>query len=405
MLLYLHANILFYRDITQFSAKMINFIDNPWNEGKKSSDNKKSDSGSGIDKILDGMGIDIEKMKAKGKHSNGNRSGGTGNPIMFAIKSAAVFLLLAWLSTGFYVVEQDQESVIMRLGKYNRTSGPGLRWKFPNPIETVDKVSVTRFSKVVIGVKNDGNVRMNKDLHGEISNAKESQMLTADENIIDLHFFFQWKIKNSYDYLFNIRDAVNQNTIRMAGESAMREVIGTAKLYDALSDQRQSIEQTARSIMQEILDSYGAGVEVVSLGILYSYVAPEVRDAYRDVQSAKADKETAINKAYKYRNAIIPQAQGEAKAVIERAMSYKAARIAEAEGESSKFAAMLNQYKVNKGITKNKMYIDTMKDVYSDIKKIVIEPNKSGASGVLPILGGGDLLKHNDMKIAESPAK
>lgn len=368
---------------------MRSLFNNPWDDKKEGvqQDNeikpaKESPQDLSLENILDAFGLKIKRQSGSG----GNNPKKSGADNGFFIKVLAAISLLFWLSSGFYVVNQDEEAVVMRFGKYSSTNGPGLRWKFPNPIDSVTKVSVTRFNKVFIGMKGQTGSSAVSDVRGEISNAKESQMLTFDENIIDLHFFFQWRIVNAYDYLFNIRDVVDESTVKLAAESAMREVIGITKLYDALSEQRQAVEVAAKEILQKTLDSYGAGIEIVSLGILYSYVAPEVRDAYRDVQSAKADKETAINKAQEYRNAVMPKARGEASAIVERALSYKAARIADAHGEARKFKAIADQYKKNKKVVKDKIYLEALEEVYSKVNKIVIESGKGGNAGVLPIL-------------------
>ena len=285
---------------------------------------------------------------------------------------------LAWLSTGFYTIQPDEEGVLIRFGKYYGKSLPGLRYKFPDPIDKVTKVSVTNINREVIGTK----IQFNS---GDNSIPEESQMLTGDENIIDLHFFIQWKIKDSYNYVFKIKDMSPENsTLRLSAESAMREVMGLVKLNEAISEQRQDIEKKVKIILQKMLDEYQTGIEVVNLGILYSYVPAEVKDAYRDIQAAKADKEREINQAYAYRNDILPRARGEVFAILEKAKGQKESVMSEAKGQASKFTSILKEYKIAPELTKKRLYLETMEEVLSDKEKLVVTKDMANAS--LPIL-------------------
>lgn len=339
------------------------FFDNPWEVGPDLSKKAEKESGP-----------------VKTSH-NGNFKNFQA-PAKLAWVLAAL-LLLGWLSTGFYTVRTEQQGIVIRLGKYNRISYPGLNYKLPDPIETVEKVSVTRVNREFIGV------RYSTDIHGSDTASKndvpeESQMLLGDENIIDMHFFVQWRIKDPKAYVFNINDISSDSTVKSAAESAMRQVIGVTKLYDALSEQRQGIEQKAKAILQGELDKYGSGIEVTSLGILYSYVPSEVRDAYRDVQAAKADKEREINEAYSYRNDILPRARGEAQAKLSAATAYKEQLVSEATGEARAFENVYRQYATAKSITKTKMYVEMMERIMRDTKKVIID-KRSGVT-TLPIV-------------------
>ena len=293
--------------------------------------------------------------------------------------------LLLWLSTGFYTIEPDQEGVIIRFGQYIGKSQPGLRYKFPDPIDQVIKVGVTTINRELIGARMAINSdSANKD--NKIDIPEESQMLTGDENILEAQFFVQWKIKDSYNYVFKIRDnfASENNTLRLSAESAMREVMGLVKLNDAISEQRQDIEKQAKIILQKMLDEYLTGIEVVNLGILYSYVPSDVKDAYRDIQAAKADKERAINEAYAYRNDILPKARGEAFAMLENAKAKKESIIADAMGQAGKFISIHTEYKLAPEITKKRLYIETMESVLSNKDKTLF--TKGIGASTLPII-------------------
>lgn len=379
-------------------ANFIHSFQNPWDNERPKSDD--------LNDIVRRGKAKIDQIFSKGGSKINNINNKGNNKFAKVILVLLIGLpLLGWLSTGFYTVDLDQQGVVTRFGKYNRISEPGLNYKLPDPIEIVEKVSVTRINKEFIGIRSstDRQVNLSASLFGNASSSndktdkadlsipEESQMLTGDENIIDLHFFVQWHVKDPKDYLFNIRDEVNESTVRSSAESAMRQVIGTVKLYEALSEQRQGIEQRAKVILQQMLDSYNAGVSVTSLGILYSYVPPEVRDAYRDIQSAKADKEREINQAYSYRNDMIPRARGEAQAVISEAKSYKDAVVLKASGESEKFNTIYAQYSKSKDITRKRLYIETMEEVMQKTKKIMVDSN---TKSVLQVMSLNDLMKN-----------
>ena len=317
-------------------------FDNPWDDNEKT---KPKDIKKGINFV----------MWNNDKTSNGSPKDPSSldKGLKLIMLVVFIFPILAWLSTGFYTVEPDQEGVIIRFGKYHATTQPGLRYKFPDPIDKVIKVSVTAINREIIGARIPTGIDMTNrsDDKAKINIPEESQMLTGDENIIDLHFFVQWKIKDAYNYVFKIRDISSEsNTLRLSAESAMREVMGLVKLNDAISEQRQDIERQARIILQKMLDEYQTGIEVVNLGVLYSYVPSEVKDAYRDIQAAKADKEREINQAYAYRNDILPKARGRVFSILEEAKGKRETIISEAQGQANKFTSIYNEYKVVIGL-------------------------------------------------------
>jgi membrane protease subunit HflK len=200
-----------------------------------------------------------------------------------------------------------------------------------------------------------------------------------------MHFFVQWKIKDAYNYIFKTRDNMfDANTLRVTAESAMREVIGLVKLNEAISEQRQDIEKQAKIILQKMLDDYQTGIEVVNLGILYSYVPAEVKDAYRDIQAAKADKEREINQAYAYRNDILPKARGQVSAILEDAKGKRETIVSEAQGQANRFNSIQKEYQISPEITRKRIYIETMESVLSEKDKILM--SKGVSSSTLPLL-------------------
>ena len=266
-------------------------IKNPWD--RRSDNERRTDTEKEIRGIMDSL----KDLKKSGKLPDLRIPEDRGEIILKLLPIIAIILALMWLSTGFFTIDTDEEGIVMRFGQYNREVTPGLNYKLPTPFETVEKLSVTRIKKEMIGkitnpikrFKAHSLANNGQDAEADLSYPKESQMLTGDENIIDMHFYVQWKIRNAKDYLFNIKDSQSDNIVRSAAESIMRQIIGGVSISEALSEGRLVIEQKVKKGLQQALDLYGAGIEIISIGILYSYVGAEVRDAYRDVQSAKAD--------------------------------------------------------------------------------------------------------------------
>lgn len=352
-------------------------FDNPWDETDKKQEAKKPDF------IL---------HEKKDKSWKTKEQMPFNNNILIVI--VILLPLLAWLSTGFFIVEPDQEALIIRFGKYHTTASSGLSYKFPDPIDKAIKVSVTAINRELIGLRNQGNNGLKTDDNNKVNIQEESQMLTGDENIIDMHFFVQWKIKDAYNYIFKTRDnMLDANTLRVTAESAMREVIGLVKLNEAISEQRQDIEKQAKVILQKMLDDYQTGIEVVNLGILYSYVPAEVKDAYRDIQAAKADKEREINQAYAYRNDILPKARGGVSAILENAKGQKETIVSEAQGRANRFNSVQREYQISPEITRKRIYIETMEQVLNEKDKVLI--SKGLSSSILPLLPI-DKNKYND---------
>ena len=404
----------------------INIFENPWGKEKESDrinqapKKTKDEAQDDIERIIKiGKAKFIEMLNAKKKkNSNANNSNGSdGNIIGFIPVIAILFVLSSvWLLTGFYTVEPYEQGVVIRFGKYNRISMPGLNYKFPAPIETVEILPVTSIKREVIGTRelaeqmitarnpfssivNMANVTMKNDQNtdpAETSIEKESRMLTGDENIMDMHFFIHWRIDDPKSYVFNIKDDARDSTVKIVGESAMRQIVGQSRIADALSEQRQQIEMKAGALIQEVLDNYNAGITIDDVGILYSYVAQEVRDAYRDVQSAKADQERVINEAYAFRNDILPRARGMAEELLQNATAYKGEVIANANGEAGRFKSILQEYEKAGIIIKDRMYIDTMSEVLSPINKIILDAPVSKNS--LPILSITDMMEKNNKK-------
>lgn len=295
---------------------------------------------------------------------------------------AIMLLLIILISTSIFTINYDEQGIVTRCGKFYKKVLPGLNYKMPFPIDKIEKISVTRIKKDIIG----RNLRIIKNIDNDLNFSKESQMLTRDENIIDMHFYVHWKVINPEDYIFNIKHTNKDDIVKNVAESIMRQIVGIVNISEALSERRYILEYTLRRGLQKILKYYKTGIEIVNVGILYSYVAPEVRDSYRDVQSAKADKEKYINQAHAYKNQIIPKAKGNARSILERALAYNNSVVANAIGDTNKFYEIYKSYLQFKDITRMKMYLETLEDFYKNVNKIIIDGNVIKNNEVFPVI-------------------
>jgi membrane protease subunit HflK len=318
------------------------------------------------------------------------QSGGSGNGKTISLITAIIALL--WLSSGIYFVKADEQGVVLRFGQYTRTTVSGLNYHLPYPIESVRTPRVTAINRMEIGFHSGGTVRSSKNNDGSIP--EEGLMLTGDENIVDINFEVQWKISDAPKFLFNVRNP--EDTVKAVSESAMREIIGKNLIATVLAEGKSQVEMGAKKLIQETLDSYKSGIEIVTVNLLKADPPAQVIDAFRDVQTARADLETARNQAEAYRNDIIPKARGSAQQMILEAEGYKQEVIARAEGEASRFLAIYNEFRQARDVTKKRMYLETMEDILQGMNKIIIEGK--GSQGVMPYLPLPELkpAKRND---------
>jgi membrane protease subunit HflK len=342
---------------------------------------------------------DMEDLAKKFQDGLKNIFGGSSKtpdakkPItLFIIGAIAV-----WALSGFYRVDADEQGVVLRFGKYTNMTQPGLNYHLPFPIESVVTPKVSRVNRIDVGFRSSSEVG-----RAAIADIKEeSAMLTGDENIVDINYSVFWVIKDASKYLFNVQDPIG--TIKVVAETAMREVIARKKIQVILTQGRAEIENEVQKIMQQILDSYGSGVDITQVQAQKSDPPTQVIDSFRDVQAAKADKERAQNEAEAYANDVIPRARGEAAKITQEAEGYKREVVAQAEGEASRFIAIYNEYAKAKAVTQERMYLETMEKVLSGVNKIIID--KQSGSGVVPYLSLPELKKNTDTQLKKSEVK
>jgi len=329
---------------------------------------------------------DIEEMlrKSQDKVKKFMPSGG-------GIKGLALLgiaIVAIWAFSGVYRVNPGEQGVELLFGKYVKRSGPGLHFWAPSPIGDVIKPNVERTNTINIGFRGAGDVNRG----GARDVPLESLMLTSDQNIIDIDFVVQWRIKNAAEFLFNIRDP--QATIKIAAESAMREVIGQTTLEEAITTKRQQVQQESKVLLQKILDQYGAGVSIAEIQMQNADPPQEVIDAFNDVQRAKQDQERSVNEATAYKNDIVPRAKGLAQKMLQDAEAYKQRVIKEAQGEAKRFLSVYSTYLDAKDVTTRRLFLERMQDVLKKSEKVIIDKGQSG-SGVVPYLPLPELKKRS----------
>ncbi|MEZ5863442.1 MAG: FtsH protease activity modulator HflK [Geminicoccaceae bacterium] len=320
--------------------------------------------------------------KVKSLFPGGGGGGGRGLSAK-AIGIVVLALLGIWLASGFYRVQPEEEGVVLRFGKLNRVTTPGLNYHLPSPIESVLTPQVTRVNRVEVGFRSGAG-----GSGGGRGISEEALMLTGDENIIDVNFVVLWRISNAADYLFNIRDP--EDTVAIAAESVMREVIGQTPILEATTEGRRAIEGRVREQMQVLMNEYGAGINIEEVQLQKSDPPAEVIDAFRDVQRAQADRERLQNEAEAFANDIIPRARGEAERLLQEAQAYEQEAVERARGEADRFTQVLEAYGQAKDVTIKRIYLETMEEVLGGVNKVIID-SQGGANGVVPYLPLPDL--------------
>lgn len=298
--------------------------------------------------------------------------------------SSILFIgLLIFLATGIYQVGPDEEAVLLRFGKYSKTTGPGMHWYYPAPIGKKYVVKTTKVYRVEVGFKtlDIGPPAKYQDI------PEESLMFTGDENMIDVDFSVQYKISNLKDYLFNVKN--QYQTIKNASESALRQVVGSKGIEETLTVGKEGIQEETREKLKEILSGYKAGVMIIGLQLQDVGPPQEVMQAFKEVANAREDRSRFINEANGYRNDIIPSARGQASQILNKAEAYKEKRIKESQGDVAKFIKLSEKYSLGKEVTKTRMYLETMEKTMPGMDKIIVDPKLKGS--LLNLIDGGGI--------------
>jgi membrane protease subunit HflK len=279
-------------------------------------------------------------------------------------------VLGVWLASGFYIVDEGRRGVVTRFGKYTETTQPGPRWHLPFPVEAVELVDFSQVKTVEVGYRNTPKNKVER----------EALSLTDDENIIDIQFAVQYNLKSAEDYLFNVRRP--DQTVTFVAETAMREVIGKAKMDFALYEGREQIAKSTEKLMQEMLDRYGTGVYIQKVTLQNVQPPDKVQAAFDDAVKAGQDRERFRNEGQAYANDVVPRARGNASRLIEEANGYQAEVVQRSEGDASRFRQILVEYTKAPGVTRERLYLDMMQSVVGNSSKVLVD-QKAGSNSLL----------------------
>jgi len=340
----------------------------PWSGG--GSDQGPPD----LDQVIKNLQTKFGGVFRGGKPGGGGGGGGGGAFGSLGVGIVALVLLLAWLAVGVYIVDPAEQGVVTRFGKYERTEGAGPHW-LPYFIEDVEKVNVQLVRNAEIGFRSAGGSR------GSVGN--ESLMLTQDENIIDVKFAVQYRVKDAKNYLFNVVDP--DLTLRQATESAVREVVGKSTMDFVITEGRSAVAASAKDLIQGILDHYGAGLAITSVNMQDAQPPSQVQEAFNDAVKAREDEARLRNEAEAYANDITPKSRGDADAMREQASAYKQRVVSLAEGETSRFLDILAEYKKAPEVTRQRLYLDAMEQVLSNTSKVLVDVPGGNSLMYLPL--------------------
>jgi membrane protease subunit HflK len=407
--------------LPQWLRNMLNLNDSRWGRGEdKPADPGSLDDGAGDSKSAKPPVLDPDRQagrrepvqsgppdldelwrdfnrKLGGLFGGGNRppvrgsGGGSGGGFQPDMKNAGIgaglivgVVLLVWLGTGFFIVQEGQQAVITQFGKYKTSVNAGFNWRLPYPIQRHELIFVTQIRSVDVG----------RDTVIKATGLRESAMLTQDENILEIKFAVQYRLSDARAFLFESKNP--SEAVVQAAETAVREVVGKMRMDAALSEERDQIAPQVRELMQTILDRYKVGVEVVGINLQQGGVRPpeQVQAAFDDVLKAGQERERAKNEAQAYANDVIPRAVGSASRLKEEADAYKARVVAQAQGDAQRFRSVYAEYQKAPQVTRDRMYLDTMQQIYGNVTKVLVESRQGSSLLYLPLekilqMGGG----------------
>lgn len=353
-----------------------------WNEPGGSGDKdpwgrKREQGPPDLDRIVKDLQNKIAGLFGGRKRGGGGGgSGSSAGPSRFGIGLILLVAFGVWIATGLYVVNEGQRAVILRFGEKSAVAMPGLSWRFPFPIERHEIVNVDKIYNLTLGYKTDRSGSKQKV-------QSEALMLTKDEKIIDIELAVMYLIKDPSQYLFNVNDP--DTTVSQAAESAVREVVGQTPFDVIYTSGRAQVERSTLTILQEMLDRYGSGIVIHRVEMQEAQAPAETKAAFEDAVKAREDKERLQNEASAYFKDVVPRARGAAARVMQEADGYSASVIQRAEGDAKRFSQVVNEYAKAPGVTRERMYIETMEQVFGNTTKILVDQKGGNSMLYLPI--------------------
>nr|WP_217344339.1 FtsH protease activity modulator HflK [Noviherbaspirillum sp. L7-7A]MBV0878481.1 FtsH protease activity modulator HflK [Noviherbaspirillum sp. L7-7A] len=346
------------------------------NEPPQNQDNKRpSDGPPDLDQLWRDFNQRINRLF--GKRGGGGGGGDGFRPDMRGAGIGAgivgAIILFLWLISGFFIVQEGQTGVVMTFGRYSHMTPAGFNWRWPSPIQSHEIVNVSTVRTVEVGYRSSVRNKV----------ARESLMLTDDENIIDIQFAVQYKLKNASEWVFNLRD--QEETIKQVAETAIREIVGKSKMDFVLYEGREKVAFEVSQLMQQILDRYKAGVQITNVTMQGVQPPEQVQAAFDDAVKAGQDRERLKNEGQAYANDVVPKARGAASRLAQESEGYRARIIANAEGEAARFKQVLVEYQKAPAVTRDRMYLEVMQQIFSNTTKLMVDSRSSNNLMYLPL--------------------
>ncbi|MGI5837231.1 MAG: FtsH protease activity modulator HflK [Chloroflexota bacterium] len=297
---------------------------------------------------------------------------GRGSRILWVIPAIA---LIAWLASGIYIVQPGEEGVVLTFGKHTQTTGPGMNYRIPWPVQQVSIVDVESIRRTEIGFRTAGGQESQRVL-------EEALMLTRDENIVEVGLLVQYRVKDSADFVFNVKDP--DNVLATTAEVALRSAVGQMPIDDVITERRADVQERTRVFLETLMDAYESGIQVTDVRLQVADAPDQVRDAFHEVVRAREDRERKVNEAQAYREDVLPRARGEAKQITEAAIAFQQERIRVARGDSTRFLSILKEYQSAPDVTRERLHLEALEKVLPQIDKILLDGGNQDQ--VLPFL-------------------
>lgn len=342
----------------------------PWNEPGKDKDpwgQKNNDAPPDLDEVFNNIKKKIDGFLGGGKGGSSNGSGaggdnGAGMPNSGAFTGFIVgALVVVWLLSGIYIIDEGWRGAVTKFGAKSEITLPGPHWHIPFPIESVEKINVEAIR----------------------TTTHNALMLTKDENIVSLSLSVQYNVSDAQKYAYEVRNP--DVTLKQSLETAIREVVGAKDMDYILTDGRAELTSNTKIIMQEIIDSYNSGLQVISVNLNESQPPEQVQAAFSDAIKAREDEQRIINEATAYRNDVVPKARGDAKGMLEESLAYKTRVVKTSQGETSRFTQLLTEYQRAPEVTRDRLYIDMVEEVYSNSPKVMLDVDKGNNIMYVPL--------------------
>jgi membrane protease subunit HflK len=349
--------------------------DHKWGNDK---DNRKAQEGKkpgegppDLDQLWRDFNQRLNGLFGGGKNRGSNSGGGGGGGDMkgagFTFGAVASVAVLVWLASGAFIVQEGQTGVVTTFGKFSHVTPAGFNWRWPYPFQNNETVNVSQVRTVEVGYRGSAKTKM----------ASEALMLTEDENIIDIQFAVQYKLKDPVAWLYANRDA--EDTVRQVAETAIREIVGRGKMDFVLYEGREKVAADTQQLMQAILDRYNSGAQVTNVTMQGVQPPEQVQAAFDDAVKAGQDRERQKNEGQAYANDIVPKARGAAFRLIQEAEAYRAMTVQNATGDADRFKSVLVEYQKAPAVTRDRMYLDTMQQIFANTSKVMVD-SKAGSN-------------------------